>query len=237
MKLSSVSVDPLAAVRRRLALKAAAPADAAPRAADSAAFLGLSEPELTAGVQSALTRLFSEIDELRQEVTRLRAQLTEAEGLADRDVLTPLFNRRAFVRELHRAIAYANRYGAPASLIYLDLDGFKSVNDRFGHAAGDEALKAVAGRLAAQVRESDLVGRLGGDEFGVILTQADEAAAVAKAQSLKAAIEADPVPCGDWMAPIRVTFGVAAIAPDVTAEGLLAAADRAMYQAKRAREA
>jgi diguanylate cyclase (GGDEF)-like protein len=238
MKLSGVRTDPLAAVRRRVALKAALPgSDAIVRDADSAAFLGLSETDFTPAVQGALTRLLSEIDELRHEVARLKTHLTEAEGLADLDVLTPLLNRRAFMRELSRTIALAQRYDSPASLIYFDLDGFKAVNDRFGHAAGDEALKAVAGRLVAHVRESDVVGRLGGDEFAVILTHADEATANLKAASLVAAIEAEPVQCGDWMAPLHVTFGVRPITADQTADQLLAQADAAMYLRKRSQSA
>ena len=234
MKLSGVSVDPLAAVRRRMALKNAAPQSSnAAAAVDSAAFLGLGPDDLTPAVQGALTRLLSEIDELRQEVGRLRAHLNEAEGLADQDVLTPLLNRRAFMRELARTVAYAQRYAAPASVIYFDLDGFKAVNDRFGHAAGDDALRAVAARLMGQVRESDIVGRLGGDEFAVILAQADQATAEVKAQSLKAAIESEPVPCGDWMAPLHVTFGVRQIEGGLSAEQVLAEADAAMYRAKR----
>lgn len=233
MKLSGVNVDPLAAVRRRVALKAAAPQEAVARAGDSAAFLGVPEPELTPAVQAALGRLFSEIEELRQEVGRLRVHLNEAEGLADQDVLTPLLNRRAFMRELNRTLAYAQRYGAPASLIYFDLDGFKAVNDRFGHAAGDQVLKTVAQRLASQVRDSDVVGRLGGDEFGVLLAQADLHTATVKAAALKAAVEREPIACGDWMAPLRVSFGVAQVEAGLTAETLMAAADRAMYQAKR----
>jgi diguanylate cyclase (GGDEF)-like protein len=240
MKLSSLNVDPLAAVRRRMALKNAAPQAAqdaqARAAADSAAFLGVSETELTPAVQTALGRLLSEIDELRQEVGKLRAQLNEAEGLADRDVLTPLLNRRAFMRELTRSAAFAQRYATPAALIFFDLDGFKAVNDRFGHAAGDAALKEIARRLTAHVRESDIVGRIGGDEFAVILAQADEAAALAKGQSLKADIEREPIACGDWMAPLRLSFGVAAIEAGAAPEELLAAADRAMYRAKRREE-
>jgi diguanylate cyclase (GGDEF)-like protein len=233
MKVSSVNIDPLAAGRRRLALKAAAPSEAMPQAADSAAFLGVPELELTPSVQSALTRLLSEIEELRVEVGRLHSQLNEAEGLADQDVLTPLLNRRAFMRELARTAAFAQRYGGPAALIYVDLDGFKAINDRFGHAGGDAVLRVVAQRLAAHVRESDIVGRLGGDEFAVILAQADLAQAQAKAHSLKTAIESEPVPCGDWMAPVRATCGVAAIEAALGPEEILAAADRAMYQAKR----
>ena len=234
MKLAGVNVDPLAAVRRRVALKNAAPQAAqAQAAADSAAFLGVSEPELTPAVQGALGRLLSEIEELRVEVGKLRVQLNAAEGLADRDALTPLLNRRAFMRELTRSAAFAQRYALPAALIFFDLDGFKAVNDRFGHAAGDEALKEIARRLAAHVRESDVVGRIGGDEFAVILAQADEAAAQAKGESLKADIEREPVAFGEWMAPLRISFGVAAIAPGMAPEELLAAADKAMYRAKR----
>jgi diguanylate cyclase (GGDEF)-like protein len=233
MKVSSVNIDPLAAVRRRLALKQAAPAESMAQAADSAAFLGVPEMELTPSVQSALTRLLSEIEELRVEVGRLHGQLNEAEGLADQDVLTPLLNRRAFTRELARTAAFAQRYGGPAALIYVDLDGFKAINDRFGHAGGDAVLRAVAARLAAHVRESDIVGRLGGDEFAVILAQADLATAQAKAETLKAAIECEPVQCGDWMAPVRAAYGVTAIEAGAGPEEILAAADRAMYQAKR----
>lgn len=236
MKLLGVRADPLSGVRRRAALQAASErAGAGTRPADSAAFLGLGETDLTPPVQAALTTLLSEIDELRQEVGRLKARLTEAEGLADEDALTPLLNRRAFMRELQRSATFAKRYGGPASLIYFDLDGFKAVNDRFGHAMGDAALKAVAQRLSAQVRESDVVGRLGGDEFAVILSQADLGAAQAKAATLAAAVEGEPVQCGEWLAPLRISYGVSEIDPDATAEQALAAADGAMYAGRRAR--
>ena len=236
MKLLGVRADPLSGVRRRVALKAAASAQAggAARAPDSAHFLGIDELELTPAVRAALTSLMSEIDELRQEVGRLKAHLTEAEGLADRDSLTPLLNRRAFVRELRRVATFAQRYGAPASLIFFDVNGFKAVNDRFGHAAGDLALQAVAGRLTANVRESDIVARIGGDEFAVILAQADLGAAQAKAASLAAAVAAEPVACGDWLAPIKISYGVRQIEPDANAEQILAEADAAMYAHKRA---
>ena len=236
MKLSGVATDPLATVRRRVALQnAAGGAEATARATDSAAFLGLTPAEMTPQVQAALAQLLTEIDELRKEVTRLKAHLAAAETLADEDVLTPLANRRAFMRELSRAMAYAQRYGGPTSLAYFDLDGFKQVNDRFGHAAGDEALKAVAERLLGGVRESDYVGRLGGDEFAVILNQADETSARAKAAQLAAAIEGEPILCGEYLAPLHVTWGVTAVEGADTAEALLARADAAMYARKRAK--
>ena len=235
MKVSGAQTDPMYGVRRRAALQQAASAQGAAgaRQADSAAFLGLEEADLTPPVQAALTTLLSEIEELRVEVGRLKARLNEAEDLADADPLTPLLNRRAFVRELHRVLTFAQRYGGPASLIYFDLDGFKAVNDRFGHAAGDIALRAVAERLSAHVRESDIIGRLGGDEFGVILVQADLSAALAKAEALAAAVEAEPVQCGEWLAPLKISFGVRQIDAGASAEQILADADQAMYAQKR----
>jgi len=236
MKVSGAQTDPLFGVRRRAALQQAASAQGATgaRQSDSAAFLGLEPVDLTPPVQAALSTLLSEIEELRVEVGRLKSRLNEAEDLADTDPLTPLLNRRAFLRELHRVVTFAQRYGSPASLIYFDLDGFKAVNDRFGHAAGDIALKAVAERLMAHVRESDVVGRLGGDEFGVILVQADLGAALAKAQALATAVESEPIQCGEWLAPLKISFGVRQIDADVSAEQALADADQAMYARKRA---
>ena len=236
MKLSGVRTDPVSGLRRRGGLRAAeaVQSGASTRAPDSAQFLGVDEAELTPAVLAALTSLMGEIEALRQEVGRLKAHLVEAEGLADRDTLTPLLNRRAFVRELRRVATFAQRYGSPASLIFFDVDGFKAINDRYGHAAGDQALQAVAGRLTANVRESDIVARLGGDEFAVILAQADLGAAQAKAASLAAAVAAEPVACGDWLAPIRISYGVRQIEPDANAEQLLAEADAAMYAHKRA---
>lgn len=217
-----------------MALQAAA-GTTAQRAPDSAAFLGLAPEELTPKVQAALGQLLTEIEELRNEVTRLKGHLNEAEELADRDPLTPLYNRRAFVRELSRNLSFAQRYGTPASLVYFDLDGFKAVNDRFGHAVGDAALKAVAHRLQSQVRETDVVARIGGDEFAVILVQADESAARAKAAQLKHAVESEPVQAGDWVSPLHITFGIRQLNPDRTAEEIMAEADAAMFAAKRAK--
>jgi diguanylate cyclase (GGDEF)-like protein len=237
MKLLGVRADPLAGVRRRTALQVASAqsSGAAAPVGDTATFLGLGEADLTPAVQAALTGLLAEVDELRKEVGRLKARLTEAEGLADQDGLTPLLNRRAFMRELRRVLTFAQRYGGPASLVYFDLDGFKAVNDRFGHAAGDLALKAVAERLSTNVRESDIVGRLGGDEFGVILVQADVSAALAKAAALAAVIENEPVQCGEWLAPLKVSYGLRQIEPNVTAEQALADADAQMFARKRGR--
>ncbi|HEY9218551.1 MAG TPA: GGDEF domain-containing protein [Phenylobacterium sp.] len=237
MKITSARTEPFSDIRRRNLSKAGAQVAGQAAPADSAAFLGLSEADLTPAVQQAVQTLLSEIEDLRGEVARLKARLNEVEGLADQDALTPLLNRRALMRELNRIRTFAQRYGSPASLIYFDVDGLKSVNDRFGHAAGDAALKAIAERLLANVRESDVVGRMGGDEFAVILAQADRFTAKAKAESLAALIQAAPVEFGDWSAPMRLSFGVKDISPEMEPEAIVAEADAAMYAMKRSRQA
>jgi diguanylate cyclase (GGDEF)-like protein len=235
MKVSGTRNEPFSAMRRRNLAQAGAQVRSAP--VDTTEFLGVPEAELTPAVRAAVQTLITEIDDLRAEVGRLKARLAETEDLADRDALTPLLNRRALLRELGRIRTFAQRYGAAASLVYFDLDDLKGVNDRFGHLAGDAVLKAVADRLVANVRESDLVGRMGGDEFAVILVQADRATAEAKAAALARAIEADPLHFGDWTAPIHVSFGVSEITQDLEIEAIVAEADAAMYAKKRERKA
>jgi diguanylate cyclase (GGDEF)-like protein len=237
MKITGARNEPFGAIRKRALAQAGALVPAAAQRADAASFLGVSEQELTPSVRGALTTLLTEIDDLRGEVGRLKQRLSETEDLADRDALTPLLNRRAFLRELSRMGAFAQRYGTPASLAYFDLDDLKAVNDRYGHAAGDALLKAVAERLAAHVRESDVVGRMGGDEFAVILAQADRATAEAKAAALARDVSREPLSLGDWSAPVRVSYGVAEIAPGLEPEALVAQADAAMYAHKRQRRA
>ncbi len=169
---------------------------------------------------------------LRAEVARLERRVAELELLADRDPLLPVLNRRAFVRELGRALALARRYGDPAALLYLDLDGLKRINDVHGHAAGDAALAAVAATLVDQVRESDVVGRLGGDEFAVLLARAPPGEAQGKAAALAQAVADAPLVFAGSAIPLSVSIGVRALEADATAAELLAQADAAMYLAK-----
>jgi len=237
MKVGGARTEPIAASRRGVAAPGAPAAAVAAQRVDSATFLGITRTEMTPAVQAAIQTLLGELDELKSEVNRLKARLDEAEGLADRDALTPLLNRRAFVRELGRARTAAQRYGFALSLVYFDLDGFKALNDRLGHAAGDAALRAVAERLNANVRESDVVGRMGGDEFAVVLVQADQATAEAKAAILAGAIEHDLGIPGDGGARLRVSYGVREIHADVDPEALISEADAAMFEAKRRRQA
>ena len=186
--------------------------------------------------QPEAAALARENAELRAELVALRARLAEAEGLADRDALTPLFNRRALMRELARTLAAVERYGGPASFVYFDLDGLKAINDRFGHAAGDAALKAVAERLVGHVRASDAAGRMGGDEFAVILAQTTGFQAEAKAGALAQEIAAQPVEGLPPVVRLKVSWGVAEIRAGRTPDAVVAEADAAMYATRHSRQ-
>jgi diguanylate cyclase (GGDEF)-like protein len=191
---------------------------------------------------TALPRRRAETAHLAAEVARLTAELaasreriTELEARIDVDPLTETLNRRGFERELKRSLAYVKRYGVSAALIYLDFDGFKPVNDRHSHAAGDAVLKAVAAALMHHVRASDVVARIGGDEFAVLLWNASEANAMAKAAALEAAVFATPVRWGSSTLVVGASAGVASIGPLDTPAEVLARADAAMYARKRER--
>lgn len=203
-------------------------------AADAATVMGIPEAELTPKVRAAIMALMAEVQNLRRELERTQARIAQLEEAADQDALTPVFNRRAFVRELNRVISFSRRYNAPSGLIYFDVNGFKAINDAHGHAAGDAALLHVARTLLANLRESDTVARLGGDEFGVILAQADEARTTRKARQLADKIAAQPVTFESVTFHVTVAYGVASFRPDLDAAGALAAADRAMYAHKAA---
>jgi diguanylate cyclase (GGDEF)-like protein len=141
------------------------------------------------------------------------------------DELTGLPNRRAWYQQLDRALASARRSGDPLSILILDLDGFKEINDRLGHAAGDRLLKEIAGRWAAEIRTTDLLGRIGGDEFGVILELTSRAAALGVVANLDRSIGIDQT----------VSIGVALWDGKEDASALVARADDDMYEFKRAR--
>ena len=199
----------------------------------SATVLGIPENEFTPRVRDALMKLMGEVESLRQQLKQAKSRLDDAERAADQDHLLPVLNRRAFVRELTRHIAFSARYGTPASVLYLDLDGFKLINDTHGHAAGDAVLSHFAETLSENVRESDVVGRLGGDEFGVILTHANQEQANRKAQSLLEALSAAPAIYDGQQLPIGVSWGAFELRASENAETAMARADEAMYSRKR----
>jgi diguanylate cyclase (GGDEF)-like protein len=185
--------------------------------------------------QAAL--LLAEIERLKAEVARARRTIADLEARADTDPLLDIRNRRSFERELGRSLAYLKRYGGQAAMLYIDLDGFKTVNDRHGHAAGDALLKAVAAELTAHVRASDMVARLGGDEFGVLLWNVGAAQAAAKARELENLIASTAVVHGGIELAVAASAGVVGLAVASTAPQTIDAADKAMYARKAERRA
>jgi diguanylate cyclase (GGDEF)-like protein len=176
---------------------------------------------------------------VRDETERVRFE-SELERLSYRDSLTGLANRRAFLEQLASALAAAKRYRQSFSILYVDLDNFKALNDSRGHQAGDKALQEIAGGLTGALRESDFVARLGGDEFAVLLPPvADSHDNVIVAQRIRTTVSeiclqlVSASGCWDFGASI----GVAVYPGDgATADELMQAADRAMYRVKNAVE-
>jgi diguanylate cyclase (GGDEF)-like protein/PAS domain S-box-containing protein len=166
------------------------------------------------------------------ERKRLEAELSR---LATRDDLTGLYNRRFFEREVKQALRLLRRHGGQASVLFVDLDRFKEVNDTLGHQAGDDLLKHVALVLTGRLRESDVIARLGGDEFAVLLpmTGADGAAAIVR--SLEQEFVERPALLEGRAVTARASIGVAELDAELDVDGVLRRADQAMYAVKRSR--
>jgi diguanylate cyclase (GGDEF)-like protein len=179
--------------------------------------------------------LLAEIARLKSELMRAELKVSELEQRADVDPLLDILNLRGVERELKRSLAYLQRYKGEAALLFIDLDGFKAVNDQHGHAAGDALLKAVARELTGHVRASDVVARLGGDEFGVLLWNLGAPQAAAKARELEKLIETVSVVHGAARLVVGGSAGLVPLAVGATPEQMIDAADKAMYARKKER--
>jgi diguanylate cyclase (GGDEF)-like protein len=179
-------------------------------------------------------RLIEEISLLRGKVARLQERVEQLDQLAHQDSLINLPNRRGFMRELERLIARVDRYGVNAAMLFVDVDGLKMINDTLGHRAGDEALIQVASLLSKGVRHSDVVARIGGDEFGILLESSDESAAHETAARLIEQISTCEVLHDGEALPLGVAIGVGMIDALDTAEAVMERADEAMYRRKAA---
>jgi diguanylate cyclase (GGDEF)-like protein len=163
-------------------------------------------------------------------LSQLRHTHVQLELLAMRDPLTNVLNARAFSNELAQELGRNRRYGRPLALIYLDLDDFKKVNDAHGHATGDAVLRLVADAMRGAVRQADVVGRLGGDEFGVLMPETDGAVAHAAANRLVSGIRT----VFRGTPSVTASIGVVAVSgTEAGSDELLRKADQAMYEAKR----
>src|ERR1700689_3078181 len=183
----------------------------------------------------ALTKAKSTVHRLRTELAQALKRIEELQAHADTDFLLDILNRRGFARELNRSIAYIKRYHASGALIVLDVDRLKPINDAFGHAAGDQVLKAIVATLLRQVRSSDVIGRLGGDEFALLLWNLSETDAQAKAAALEQAIDRLTFRFCGRSVTTGVSAGVALLGPQAEAGKALEQADRAMYVRKAQR--
>ncbi len=179
----------------------------------------------------ALRELAAAFNDMATRIAAQKAALTE---VAISDPLTGLHNRRSFQVRLAEEVERTRRSQVPFTLLLLDLDHFKQVNDRFGHQAGDHALQAVAAVLHRQLRAVDLPARIGGEEFAVLLPDTAGAGALEAAERLRAAIAAHQVPHQHATITVSASIGVAwCPAHADTGDGLLRVADQALYQAKR----
>ena len=157
----------------------------------------------------------------------------ELAGLSETDALTSLLNARGFGARLRSELKRAKRYREPLSLLFLDVDGLKDINDRHGHRAGSEALREVAGVIRRELRESDTGARWGGDEFTIIAPKTTKDAAVQFAERIRASIEEH---VSEW--PITASIGIGSVDwsdadAEADANALMRDADAAMYEAKR----
>jgi len=237
MKVSStpgvVRTAPTGPARRTGKAGSGSEASAVRQIEDTVQVLGIPPEEMTERVQHAIMSLMQEVDSLRQELDNTNRRLRQMEDVADTDALLPIPNRRAFVRELNRMISFAERYGTPSTLMFIDLNDMKNINDKYGHDAGDKALFHVARLLADNVRTTDVIGRLGGDEFGVILAQADEKIGAEKAASLADIISDNALELNGEMLEMSLAFGTYTFRSGDKPADALDKADKAMYENKR----
>ncbi len=187
--------------------------------------LSIVAPGLIASLWSWRTiGMVIKIHELEEEMRRL----------AHYDALTSVMSRRAFLETSEKLYHLMRRNGAPLSVVYLDVDDFKKVNDVYGHAVGDAVLRSMGRVLRSAKRKSDVVGRLGGEEFAFTLPETDRESAVVLAERVRALIKDDGVDAHDAVLRYAVSVGIATLPPDddVGLEALIARADHALYRAK-----
>ena len=203
------------------------------RLAERIQMLGIPEAELTQSVSLAISALLEKLDDLNHDLTRTKESLAEIERLVDVDCVAPIPNRRAFMRRLAWTIAMHERYGHPSAILYFDLNNFKDINDTYGHAAGDLAIRHVSQLLASTMRESDFLARIGGDEFAVIMYYASDAAARERGRKFVDMLHASPFLYNGRKLAVTTAYGFYVLKNGDDPESALAAADMSMYVDKR----
>ena len=198
--------------------------------------LGIAESEMTPAVSLAISALLEKLDDVNRELSRTKESLAEIERLVDVDCVAPIPNRRAFMRRLSWAITMHERYGHPSTVLYFDINDFKSINDKHGHAAGDIAIRHMSQLLSTTMRESDFLARIGGDEFAVIMYYANEEAAKNRGAKIAEKLQETPFNFNGKQLHISTAYGYYSLRHGDDAESALAAADMSMYVDKRRRK-
>jgi diguanylate cyclase (GGDEF)-like protein len=172
-------------------------------------------------------------NEAETRIVELNARIRRLEALTQTDELTGLLNRRGFDEVLRRNLLSAARYDEAGLLAYIDLDGFKAINDRCGHAVGDEVLRAVGGFLGKSIRATDFAARLGGDEFAILFVRAEHKRARERAREMLRGIAQLEIACKAHAISVSASLGFASYTGETSARDLLDRADRAMYTDKK----
>lgn len=203
------------------------------RMSDRLSMLGIPEGEMTPSVNLAVSALLEKLDDVNRELSRTKENLSEIERLVDVDCLAPIPNRRAFMRRLSWTITMFERYGHPSTILYFDINEFKNINDQYGHAAGDLAIRHISQLLTTTMRESDFLARIGGDEFAVIMYHANEEAAKKRGAKIVEKLSQTPFLFNGAQVHVSAAFGCHAVRTGDDAESALASADMSMYVDKR----
>ncbi len=195
------------------------------------------QPERDNRYYDELTKLNNESVNLQRELIRKNLELeklyADVQKLAITDGLTGLYNRRGFFELSQREVERAKRFGHAFSVIILDIDHFKGFNDSYGHETGDQVLEKLAGRLSAQLRKVDILGRYGGEEFSLLLPETNAAGARQVAERLRRCIAEEPIETSQGFLNVTISVGLAVLQDNArTMEELLKYADQALYQAK-----
>ena len=203
------------------------------RVSERSTMLGIPETEMTPSVKLAVSALLEKLDDVNRELSRTKDSLSEIERLVDVDCLAPIPNRRAFMRRLSWTITMHERYGHPSAILYFDINEFKQINDKYGHAAGDLAIRHIAQLLSNTMRESDFLARIGGDEFAVIMYYANDEAARKRGAKIVEKLQKTPFNFNGQQLTVTAAFGSYSIRTGEDAESALASADMSMYVDKR----
>jgi diguanylate cyclase (GGDEF)-like protein len=203
------------------------------RTSERLTMLGIPDGEMTPAVNLAVSALLEKLDDMSRDLSRTKESLAEIERLVDVDCVAPIPNRRAFMRRLAWAITMHERYGHPSTILYFDINDFKNINDEYGHAAGDIAIRHISHLLSTTMRESDFLARIGGDEFAVIMYYANEESARKRGGKISEKLQKTPFVYNGKHLNVTAAYGYYSIKSGDDAESALASADMSMYVDKR----